>query len=125
MAISNINSASQPSTVNSITSGNPAAAANRARATTDRQEATVVTLSAQARRLSLTQTEQPQELPQTNELRGSPQAVQTQASQTQFSERTNSAAAEKVQIGAREAAEAVASRPTENEPRIRRINTYA
>jgi hypothetical protein len=123
MAISNISSASQPSPLTPV--GGATAAANRARTTTDRQEATIVTLSAQARSLSLSQREQPQETSPAGEFRSIPQAVQTQANQTQFSERANLAATEKVQTGAREAAEAVAARPTENEPRIRRINTYA
>lgn len=123
MAITNISSASQPSPLNTV--GGTTAAANRARATTDKQEATIVTLSAQARSLSLSQREQPQEAPPTNEFRSIPQAAQTQASQTQFAERANMAATEKVQTGAREAAETIAARATENEPRIRRINTYA
>jgi hypothetical protein len=123
MAISNISSASQPSPLTPV--GGATAAANRARTTTDRQEATIVTLSAQARSLSLNQREQPQETSPAGEFRSIPQAAQTLANQTQFSERTNLAATEKVQTGAREAAEAVATRPTENEPRIRRINTYA
>lgn len=123
MTISNITSASQPSPLSPVTQNNPAA--NRARATTDRQEATIVTLSAQARSLSLAQREQPQEAAPVSEFRVPTQAAQMQASQTQFAERTNTAAAEKIQTGAREAAETVAARATENEPRIRRINTYA
>lgn len=123
MAITNIGSTSRPSPLNPA--GGATAAANRVRATSDRQEATIVTLSTQARSLSLSQREQPQEALPTNELRSVPQAAQTQASQTQFAERANMAATDKIQTDAREAAETVAARATENEPRIRRINTYA
>lgn len=122
MAISNISTTNQPSSLNSVTATTaPSAATSRARADSTAQEATIVTLSAKARLLSRSQNTTAQEAPQAAQL----QPGQTLTSQAQFAERSNTATTQQVEAGARDAAEAVAAQPRETENRHRRINTYA
>ena len=109
MAISSV------SNTNKLSSSGPAAApavapsTNRARAGDEQQDAAIVTLSAQARKLSLSQ--------------ATPAASQTRNTQTQAATRADTAAVAKVEKGASEAAEAPAAQQKENE--YKRINTYA
>lgn len=117
MAVSNVNSPNQPASVSSVSSTAPAAQPNRGRPSVDRQEATVVTLSAQARRLSLSQ--------------DLPVPSQTRTNQAQAANRLDSAVTEKVVLKAKEAAESPEAQLRELEPQPQRnetkgrVNTYA
>ena len=117
MAVSNVSSPSQPASVSSVSSTAPAAQPNRGRPSVDRQEATVVTLSAQARKMSLAQ--------------DTPAASQTRTNQAQAAARADTAATEKVVLKAKEAAESPAAQLREPETQPKRsevkvsINTYA
>ncbi|KAF0200300.1 MAG: hypothetical protein FD173_2314 [Gallionellaceae bacterium] len=117
MAVSNINSSSQPASVSSVSSTSPAAQPNRSKPSVDRQEATVVTLSAQARRLSLSQ--------------DTTAPSQTHTNQAQAANRLDMAVTEKVISKAKEAAESPEAqlREPETQPQKSeikgRVNTYA
>ncbi len=117
MAVSNVNSTNQPASVSSVSSTAPAAQSNRGKPSVDRQEATVVTLSAQARRLSLSQ--------------DIPAPSQTRANQAQAANRLDTAVTEKVVSKAKEAAESPEAQLREPETQPKRnatkgsINTYA
>lgn len=117
MAVSNINSSSQPASVSSVSSTSPAAQPNRNKPSVDRQEATVVTLSAQARRLSLSQ--------------DTTAPSQTRTNQAQATARADTEVTEKVISKAKEAAESPEAqlREPETQPQKNeikgRVNTYA
>ena len=110
MAISNISPTPATSSVKAITSNAFSSGASKAKSTDYQQDGSVVTLSAQARKLSMAQ--------------GAPE--QTQTTQTQTSTQADKMATAKVEAGAREAAEAPLARIKENELRARAsVNTYA
>lgn len=110
MAISNISATTQPSSVSATT----VAARNKPIAISDTQEATVVNLSSQARKLSMA--------PSTTAQNQIP--ADTKVTQEKSSQQADKAATAKVEAGAREAAEAPAAQAKENNNRSR-INTYA
>lgn len=129
MAISNVSTANQPSAIKPTAASNPVSAAGKGLPYGEQQPAAIVTLSAQAKRLSVeqpaprTQTEtranQPEQVPRTQ--------AQTRTSQTQSALQLDKVAVTKVETGAREAAEAPSTRQQDETvvAERKRINTYA
>ncbi len=110
MAISSINPAKLPASVGGITSSAPAQSVNNAKANDRGQPATVVTISAQAKRLSLTESASAP----------SPGRI----NQTPLPHNVNSAAAATIAAKAPTGAESHAVQARENHGGGR-INTYA
>ncbi len=129
MAISNINGTNSPQAPRSISATNPAPAVSRERSYGEDQPATIVTLSPQARRLSLEQplvTREPVQ-PRTNLPEAPPRTIpDTRKTQDVAVTHADLAAVAQTQTSAREAAEAPARRSNEQQVTERkRINTYA
>jgi hypothetical protein len=121
MAISNVNSTNSPASVSSVSSTAATSQANRGKQSAEPQEAAIVTLSAQARKLSLSQPAPA----------SAPAQSQTRSNQVQATNRADTAVTEKVVAKAKEAAESPAAQlrepetqPKRNETKTR-INTYA
>lgn len=123
MAISNVNTLSQPSAVKPVAASNPAAAANATRSYEEQQPAAIVTLSARAQKLSREPEPRTQMQTRAIQTEASPQ-IQTRETQTRASVQADKVTVAKVETSAREAAEAPVTRQQENTER-KRINTYA
>ncbi|TAJ79077.1 MAG: hypothetical protein EPO42_06870 [Gallionellaceae bacterium] len=109
MAISNINSSQQTASVSSVTSARTVSTTDNAKAGAEKFAATIVTLSAQARRLSQTDAT----------------SAPIKATQAQNSSRTDADIAQKNQVRTKEIAESSATQAKETPPARSRINTYA
>lgn len=131
MAISNINNTNAPQAPRSISATGPSPAVSRERSYGEEQPAAIVTLSPQARRLSMEQqqplvTREPVQ-PRNNLPEAPPRTIpDTRKAQDVAVTHTDLAAATQNANSAREAAEAPARRSSEQQAVERkRINTYA
>jgi hypothetical protein len=127
MAISNISTANQPASVRSVAATNPASAVSKERSYGDDQPAAIVTLSAQAKRLSAEQSPRTQTQTRVNQQpeQASRTQIQTRSNQTQSAVQTDKVAVAKVETSARQAAEAPVERQQDQVVERKRINTYA
>ena len=115
MAISNISNSNPLSSARSVTATNNDSAANRTQVQEDRQPATIVTLSAQAKKLNSEQTA----------ITHTESQAQTRSNQALSVTQADKAAVTKVETGARDAAEAPVARQQDESVERKRINTYA
>ncbi|MDX8399007.1 MAG: hypothetical protein R8K20_02015 [Gallionellaceae bacterium] len=138
MAISNVGNTNQVAALKSINPTTPSRSAGNARSYGEQQPATIVTLSAQAKKLSMaqaaptqTRSRQAIETPRTQTQTRATQAaetprsqMQTRITQAQSVTQTANVATTKIETRAAEAAEPPAIQRQEPVER-KRINTYA
>lgn len=126
MAISNVSTANLPASVRSIAAASPAPSANKALPYGEQQPAAIVTLSAQAKRMSMEQAPATQTQTRANPPEQAPRTqMQTRVSQAQSVSQADKAAVTKVETSARETAEAPVTRQQDEVVERKRINTYA
>lgn len=115
MAISNVSNTNPLASTRSAATTGSEQVASKNQIPEDRQPATIVTLSAQSKKLSMEETS----------ITHTQSQPQTRANQTQSASQSDRAAVNKVEISAREAADAPVKRQLEEILEKKRINTYA